>query len=108
MMRKLWNELTKNEKISVIAIIINVVVASTAAWIVTMVCVPEFNGIFIPIREWKNIMRSSGYWEAYGLNTVIMLIVLVVSWFSLTEEWRRDFKVIIRDYVSDLIGYFKG
>ena len=108
MIRKLWDELSKNEKVSVIAIIINVVVASIAAWVITMVCVPEFNGIFIPIREWKNIMRSSGYWEAYGLNTVIMLIVLVVSWFSLTEEWRRDFKVIIRDYVSDLIGYFKG
>lgn len=107
-MKKLWMEMTKSERISVIAIGINVVVASVAAWIVTMFCIPEFNGIFIPIQEWKSVMRSSGYWEAYGLNTAIMLIMLVVSWFSLTDKWRNDFKKIIRDYVSDLIGYFKG
>lgn len=106
-MKKLWMELTRNERVSMIAIIINVVVATIAAWIITTVCVPEFNGIFIPIREWKNVMRSSGYWEAYGLNTVITLIMIVVSWFSLTEKWRENCKNIVKEYISDLASYFK-
>lgn len=106
-MRKLWNELTKDERTRLITIAMYIVAASLASWAVTMFFVPEFNGIFIPISEWKYVLKSKGYWDAYATNTAILGILTITSWFTMTKTWRREVKEFVLDYVIDCAKYFR-